>query len=93
MTEAKKLRGFAVMSKEKRREIARKGGHAVPKEKRSFSVNRALAQDAGRKGGSGVAAGDRSFSLDPELASRAGKRGGASRARKLRKQLELSLEG
>lgn len=45
-------RGFASMSPERRREIARMGGAAVPEEKRSFSQNRDLARDAGRKGGS-----------------------------------------
>jgi uncharacterized protein len=40
------------MDPAKRREIARKGGLAIPAEKRAFSVNRALASAAGRKGGS-----------------------------------------
>jgi general stress protein YciG len=44
-------RGFASMSMEKRREIASKGGKSVPAEKRSFSMDRNLASDAGRKGG------------------------------------------
>ncbi|HQT53584.1 MAG TPA: general stress protein [Phenylobacterium sp.] len=48
----KSRRGFAAMSPEKRREIAIKGGSSVPAEKRSFSVNRDLATNAGRKGGS-----------------------------------------
>ena len=47
----KARREFAAMSPEKRREIAIKGGSAVPAEKRSFSLNRELAKDAGRKGG------------------------------------------
>jgi general stress protein YciG len=46
-----KLKGFAAMDPERRREIARKGGSSVPDEKRSFSQNRTLAADAGRKGG------------------------------------------
>ena len=45
------LRGFAAMDPERRREIARKGGGSVPKEKRSFSRNHTLAASAGRKGG------------------------------------------
>lgn len=45
-------RGFASMTPERRREIARMGGAAVPEEKRSFSQDRDLARDAGRKGGS-----------------------------------------
>jgi hypothetical protein len=44
-------RGFASMTPERRREIARMGGAAVPEEKRSFSQDRDLARDAGRKGG------------------------------------------
>jgi len=48
----KSRRGFAAMSAEKRREIARLGGASVPSEKRSFSQNSALAVEAGRKGGS-----------------------------------------
>jgi general stress protein YciG len=47
----KQRRGFAVMSPEKRKEIARKGGAAVKAENRSFSQNRDLAAAAGRKGG------------------------------------------
>lgn len=51
-TQSKSRRGFAAMSPEKRREIAAKGGAAVPAEKRSFSQNRDLAVSAGRVGGS-----------------------------------------
>lgn len=47
----KARRGFAAMDPEKRREIARKGGAAVPDEKRSFSQNHDLAVSAGAKGG------------------------------------------
>jgi len=48
----KSKRGFAAMSPERRREIAAKGGAAVPAEKRSFSRSRDLAAQAGRAGGS-----------------------------------------
>lgn len=44
-------RGFASLSPERRTEVARMGGAAVPAEKRSFSQNQALAQAAGAKGG------------------------------------------
>jgi general stress protein YciG len=44
-------RGFALMSENERREIAKKGGESVPVEKRSFSRDRDLASEAGRKGG------------------------------------------
>jgi uncharacterized protein len=75
---AKSKRGFASMSPEKRREIARKGGKAVPAEMRSFSKSADLASAAGRKGGKGVAPENRSFSRDPALASSAGAKGGAA---------------
>jgi hypothetical protein len=44
-------RGFASMDEDKQREIASKGGQSVPDEKRSFSQDKQLAQEAGRKGG------------------------------------------
>jgi len=47
----KSRRGFGGMSKEKVTAIAKKGGASIPSEKRAFSVNRTLAQEAGRKGG------------------------------------------
>jgi general stress protein YciG len=46
----KKPKGFAAMSPEKRAEIARLGGKAVPAEKRAFSVKEGLASKAGSKG-------------------------------------------
>lgn len=55
----KKLKGFAAMSPEKRREIARKGGASVPSEKRTFSKNKELAQSAGKTGGSTSRGGGR----------------------------------
>ena len=39
------------MTPEKRREVSRLGGKAIPSEKRSFSRDRELAREAGRKGG------------------------------------------
>lgn len=45
-------RGFASLTPERLREIARKGGTAIPAHKRAFSTNRELAATAGRKGGS-----------------------------------------
>jgi len=47
----KSRRGFAAMSPEKRREIAKLGGAAVPAERRAFSQAPDLASSAGRKGG------------------------------------------
>lgn len=43
-------RGFASMSPERRSEIARMGGASIPPDRRAFSTNRLLAQEAGRKG-------------------------------------------
>jgi general stress protein YciG len=77
MEEKKKsLRGFAAMSPERQREIARKGGESVPNDKRSFSQNPNLAAEAGRKGGQNVNPSKRSFSQNHELASAAGRKGG-----------------
>lgn len=72
----KSTRGFASMSPERVREIAKLGGQAVPKEKRSFSVNRALAQDAGRKGGRATAPEKRAYARDRDLATESGRKGG-----------------
>lgn len=52
-------RGFAAMTPERRREIARKGGASVPSEKRSFAKDRDLAAQAGRKGGESSRGGGR----------------------------------
>ncbi len=74
----KSRRGFASMSPEKQREIASKGGRAVPAEKRSYSQNPELAAAAGRKGGQSVNPAKRSFSRNPKLASEAGRKGGVA---------------
>ena len=73
-------RGFAAMTPEKRREIARKGGKSVPASKRAFSVNKDLAVKAGRKSGSRSRPEKRPFSKDRDLASRAGKLGAPKNA-------------
>ncbi|WP_127091067.1 general stress protein [Aquabacter cavernae] len=72
-------RGFAAMSPEKRKAIARLGGQSIPPEKRSFSQSRELAAEAGARGGKSVADEKRSFSVDRTLASRAGRKGGRKR--------------
>ena len=66
-------RGFAAMTPERRREIARMGGASVPGEKRSFAKDRDLAASAGRKGGE---ASGGNFAKDPERARQAGCKGG-----------------
>jgi general stress protein YciG len=73
----KSTRGFASMSPERHREIAKKGGKAVPAEKRSYSQNHDLAAAAGRKGGQSVDPKKRTFSTDRALAASAGAKGGA----------------
>lgn len=72
----KSKRGFASMSAERRREVARKGGLAVKPENRAFSKDKKLAVKAGRKGGSSVSPQNRAFSRNPALASSAGRKGG-----------------
>ena len=76
---AKSQRGFASMDATRRLEIARKGGRAVPAEKRAFSKNPELASAAGRLGGSSLAPAARSFSKSHELAVAAGRKGGLAR--------------
>jgi len=66
-------RGFAAMSPERRREIARMGGRNVPAEKRSFAVDPLLAAKAGSIGGKSTPKGSSSFSMVRELAQRAGR--------------------
>lgn len=70
------LKGFASMDREKRIEIARKGGRNVPKEKRAFSQNRELASSSGKKGGKLVPIHSRSYYKDRNLAAAAGRKGG-----------------
>lgn len=72
----KSRRGFAAMSPEEQREIARMGGRSVPATKRSFFTDRSLAAKAGRKGGLNVPDENRSFARDKQLAAEAGRIGG-----------------
>lgn len=46
-----KPRGFAALSPERRKEIARMGGKSIAPDKRAFSQNRVLASRAGKIGG------------------------------------------
>ena len=64
------------MDEKKQHDIASKGGHSVPDEKRSFSKDSELASEDGRKGGESVADEKRSFSQDRKLASEARGKGG-----------------
>jgi len=56
---AKKRVGFAVMDPERRREISRRGGAAVPYASRSFAKDRDLAARAGALGGAKSRGGGR----------------------------------
>ena len=60
----KSTRGFASMDANRQREIASKGGQSVPQEKRSFSLDRELAAQAGRKGGQNSRGGRQSENRD-----------------------------
>lgn len=75
----KALRGFALLTDERRREIAKRGGLAVPPEKRTYSRDKMTAAEAGRKGGTNVPAERRAFFKDRELAVEAGRKGGSAR--------------
>ena len=86
----KRLRGFAAMDPDKRKEIAARGGRAIPAENRTFSRNRDLAAAAGRAGGNNVPPALRTFSKDNKLAMRAGRAGGNdSKARRRAKLAAL----
>lgn len=69
-------RGFASMDPALVKQIASKGGKAVPGSKRSFSRNRQLAVECGRKGGKAVKPENRKFTKDKEYASKCGRKGG-----------------
>ena len=50
--ETKKPRGFACMTPDRRSEIARMGGQAVPPSKRTYSIDKFKASESGKIGGS-----------------------------------------
>ncbi len=58
------------MDEEEQRRIASKGGRSVPGEKRSFSVDRRLAAEAGRKGGQASRGSARKRASNPGTGSR-----------------------
>jgi uncharacterized protein len=74
----KSRKGLAALSPEKRRLIASMGGKSVPKEKRTFARNRAVASAAGKKGGRTNRPETRTFAMYPDLASIAGRIGGST---------------
>jgi hypothetical protein len=63
--------GFAAMSRDKQREIARRGGRAAHQKGTAHKFNSDEARDAGRKGGVSV-------SRDREHMARIGRAGGRS---------------
>lgn len=75
-------RGLAAVSPELRKEIARKGGSAVPADKRAFAKNKTLAKEAGSKGGKSIKPEKRSFSTNRQLAAEAGRKGGMTKRKK-----------
>ena len=64
-------RGFAVMNRDKQREIARMGGRAAHRKGAAHEFTTEEAREAGRKGGAAV-------SRDREHMSRIGRNGGLS---------------
>ena len=74
---ARTRRGFAAMTAEQRREIARKGGRAAHMVGGAHEWNAETARAAGRKGGARVA-------LDREHMAAIGRRGGMARAMRIR---------
>lgn len=51
MSNHKAMRGFALLSPERRAEISRKGGQSVPAEKRTYSIDKSKASESGKVGG------------------------------------------
>lgn len=51
MNNHKAMRGFALLSPEKRAEISSKGGKSVPAEKRTYSLDKTKASHSGKIGG------------------------------------------
>lgn len=81
---AKKRRGFACMTAERRAEISRKGGLAVPAHKRLFACRPGYAAAMGRKGGAAVAASKRTFARDRVTARSAGAKGAQIRRARMK---------
>lgn len=85
-TQKKKV-GFALMKREKLKEISSKGGKSVPPEKRIFAHNLDQAEICGRRSRKNVDPAKRTFAINPEIASEAG----ASVS--LEKRREISRKG
>ncbi len=74
-TRAKSRRGFAVMDKDRQREIARAGGKAAHRNGNAHEFTSEEAREAGRKGG-------RAVSEDKAHMSEIGKKGGEERGKR-----------
>jgi general stress protein YciG len=76
---AKRIRGFAAMTPEKRREISRKGGQAAHAARTAHLFTPEEARIAGRKGGKAVSQ-DRTYMAT--IGRKGGRKGGRKRPRK-----------
>jgi general stress protein YciG len=74
MTDEKRKWGFALLTPEQRKDIARKGGRAAQKRGRAHRFDSEDAREAGRKGGAKV-------SRDREHMARIGAKGGRVKSR------------
>jgi general stress protein YciG len=77
MSTAKKRRGFAAMSPDKQREIARKGGRAAHANGKAHEFSQEEASAAGRIGGKQV-------SSNAEHMAKIGRMGGLARGKKFK---------
>lgn len=75
-TDGKSRRGFASMSPEKQKEIARKGGIAAHKMGKAHQFTSEEAREAGRKGGRKAHEKGTAHQFTPEEAREAGRKGG-----------------
>ncbi len=74
----KRLRGFAAMSPEKKREIASKGGRAAHAKGTAHEFTPDEAREAGRKGGQAAHLKGTAHQFTSEEAREAGRKGGQS---------------
>lgn len=84
----KKLRGFACLSSEARKEIASKGGKAAHKSGRAHEFTSEEAQIAGSLGGKAAHSLGRAHEFTPDEAKSAGQKGGliSAQNRKYRRE-------
>lgn len=91
MSEAgKQKRGFAAMSREMNREIARRGGKNAHANGKAHRFTSEEAREAGRKGGRNANERGRAHRFTSEEAAAAGRKGGLKSAEKKKKTVEES---